>query len=71
VQTAIYIRYVHSYFTIQTMSLLMIDFTYLEIRDGELVVKELAAADSHCNKISSYVFKRSYSWEDVPIFNAE
>jgi hypothetical protein len=48
----------------------MIDFTYLEGRDGEVVVKELAAADSHCNKISLYVFKRPYSWEDVPILNA-
>jgi adenylate kinase family enzyme len=51
------------------MSLLVIDFTYLEGSDAELVFKELAAADYHCNKISSYVFKRPYSWEDVPIFN--
>jgi hypothetical protein len=52
------------------MSLLVIDYTYLEGRDGELVVKELAGADSNCNKNSSYVFKRRYSWEEVPIFNA-
>jgi hypothetical protein len=51
------------------MSLLVIEVTYLEGRDGELVVKELAGAASHCNKMSSYVFKRPYNWEDVPIFN--
>jgi hypothetical protein len=43
----------------------------LEGRDCDLVVKELAAADSHCNKISWYVFKKPYSWEDVPVFNAQ
>ena len=52
------------------MSLLVIDFTFLEGRDGELVVKELAAVDSHINRVSSYVFKRPYSWEEVPSFNA-
>jgi len=52
------------------MSLLVIDFTFLEGRDGELVVKELAVVDSHSNRVSSYVFKRPYSWEDVPALNA-
>lgn len=52
------------------MSLLVIDFTFLEGRDGELVVKELAAVDSHSNRVSSYVFKRPYIWEEVPAFNA-
>jgi hypothetical protein len=52
------------------MALLVIDCTYSEGRDGELVVKELAAADSQSNRVSSYVFKRPYAWEEVPMFNA-
>jgi len=32
------------------MSLLVIDFTFLEGRDGELVVKELTLVDSHSNR---------------------
>jgi hypothetical protein len=52
------------------MSLLVIDFTFLEGRDGELVVKELAAVDSGSNRVSSYVLKRPYNWEEVPLFNA-
>ena len=51
------------------MSLLVIDFTYLEGKDGELVVKWLAALKSHSNKISSYVFKIPYSWEELSLFN--
>jgi hypothetical protein len=50
------------------MSLLVIDFIYLIGRDGELVVKELAVADSRNNRISSYMFKRPYAWEEVPLF---
>jgi hypothetical protein len=38
------------------MSLFVTDFTYLEGKDGELVVKELAAVDSHSKRVSSYVF---------------
>jgi len=34
------------------------------------VAKELAASDSHSNRVSSYVFKREYVWEDVSMFNA-
>jgi rRNA maturation protein Rpf1 len=52
------------------MSLLVIDFTFLEERDSELVVKELVAVDSNSNRVSSYVFKRPYNWEDVPMLNA-
>jgi hypothetical protein len=52
------------------MPLLVIEFTFLHGRDGELVVKELAVVDSHSNMVSSYVFKRPYSWEKVPAFNA-
>jgi len=52
------------------MSLIVVDFTFLEGRDNEIVVKELAVADSHINRISSYVFKRLYRWEEVPMFNA-
>jgi hypothetical protein len=44
------------------MSLLVIGFTYLEGRDWEIIVKELAAADSHSNMVSSYVFKRPTVW---------
>jgi hypothetical protein len=51
------------------MSLLVIDFTYLEGCDGETVVKELAAVDSHSNRFSSYFFKRPYCWEEIPTFN--
>ena len=52
------------------MSLIVIDFTFLEGRDGEIVVKELAFVDSSNNRVSSYVFKRPYGWEEVPPFNA-
>jgi len=52
------------------MSLLVVDFTYLEGRDGELLVKELATVDSHRNRVSSYIFKKPYGWEKVPVFNA-
>jgi len=34
------------------------------------VVKELAIADSHSNRVSSYIFKRPYGWKEVPIFKA-
>jgi hypothetical protein len=52
------------------MSLIVIDFTFLEGRDGEIVVNDLAVVDSHNKRVSSYVFKRPYGWEDVPFFNA-
>jgi len=46
------------------ISLLVIDFTFLEGRDGEIVVNcRLATVDSHSNRDSSCVFKRSYSWK--------
>ena len=41
-----------------TMSLIVIDFTYKEGRDNEIVIKELTVADSHINRVSTYVFKR-------------
>jgi len=53
-----------------TMSLIVIDFTFLEGRDNEVVVKVLVVADSHINRASSYVFKRPYGREEVPMFNA-
>ena len=52
------------------MSLLVIDFTYLEGWDCELMVKELAAVGSQSNRVSSYIFKRPYGWEKVPMFKA-
>ena len=48
----------------------MINFTFLEGRNGEIVVKYLAAVDSHSNRVSSFAFKRPYGWEEVPLFNA-
>ena len=48
----------------------MIHFTYFKVRDGEIVVKDLAAADSYNNWVSSNVFKRPYVWLEVPLFNA-
>ena len=53
-----------------TMSLLVIDFTYFEGRDGDIVFKELAAVDFQINRFSSYAFKRPYGWEELPMFNA-
>ena len=38
----------------------MIDFTYFEGRDGDIVVKELAVVDSNSNIVSTYVFRRPY-----------
>jgi hypothetical protein len=46
------------------------EFTYLEGRDGELVVRELAAADSHGNRVSSLLFKRPYTLEEVSLFKS-
>ena len=48
----------------------MIDFTYLEGRDGDIVVKEIAAVDFQSNRVASYLFQRPYGWEEVPMFNA-
>ena len=49
-------RFAHDYQS--AMSLLVIDITFLEGRDGELVVKELAVVDSRSNRFLSYLFKR-------------
>jgi hypothetical protein len=35
-----------------------------------MVVKKLAVVDSPSNRVSSYVFKRPYAWEEVPMLNA-
>ena len=52
------------------MSPLVIEFTILEGRDGEILVKDLAVVDSHSNRVSSYVFKWPYSCNEVTLFNA-
>jgi len=52
------------------MALTVIDVTRLEGRDGELVVKELAVAGFQSNRVSTYVFKKLYSWEEMSRFNA-
>ena len=49
------------------MSLIAIDFTFLEGRDGEIVVKELTVVDSHNNRVSSYVSKGPYGWKFHPL----
>lgn len=53
------------------MALLVIDFSFLEGRDGELVVKELAFAYSQTKRLSSFLFKSPYTWEELPTFNAK
>jgi hypothetical protein len=35
------------------------------------VVKELAVAHSRSNKVSSYVFKKPYCWDELPMFTAK
>jgi len=52
------------------MSFIVIEFTYLEGRDGDIVVKVLAAVEFHSNRVATYLFKRPYVWEDLPMFNA-
>jgi hypothetical protein len=53
------------------MSLVVIDFTSLEGRGNEIVVKELAFAHSRSNKVSSYVFKNPYCWDELSMFTAK
>ena len=53
------------------MCLFLIDFNYLEGKGGERVVKDMAAVDCHSNRVSSYVFKRPYSWEELSLFNVK
>jgi len=52
------------------MSPLLIDLTYFEGRDRDIVVKELAAVDCHSNRVTSSVIKIPYAWEEVPMFTA-
>jgi hypothetical protein len=54
-----------------TISLKMIGFTFLKGLDNEIVGKEVAVADYHSNRVSSYVFKRLYCSEEVPMLNAK
>jgi hypothetical protein len=49
----------------------VIDFTFLEGRDNKIVVKELAVANSCSNRVSSYVFKKPYCCNELPMFNAK
>jgi hypothetical protein len=60
-------KFTHIYQSV--ISLFMTDFTYLYGLDGEIVFKELAAVDSTCNRVSSYIFKEPYKWDEVPVFN--
>jgi hypothetical protein len=52
------------------MSLVM-DFTYLDWRDGDIVFKELEAVVFHCNRVLSYIFTKPYVWETVSMFSAQ
>jgi hypothetical protein len=47
-----------------TLSLILIDFTFLEGRDNEFF------SDYHSNRSSLYVFKIPYGLEEVPMLNA-
>ena len=49
---------------LSAMSLLVIDITFLEVRNCELVV------NSHINKALSYVFMRPYNWDKIQALNA-
>ena len=62
-------KFTHDYQS--AMPLLMIDFTFLEGRDGELVAKELAAVDSHGNRVSSHVFKRPMAGKKYHLLTPE
>jgi hypothetical protein len=53
------------------MSLLVIVFTFLNGRDVDILVKELAAVDFHRNRFSSYIFKKPYVWQAVSMFTAQ
>jgi len=53
------------------MSLFVIDFSYLDLRVRDIVIKELAALRFQNNRVSSYEFRRLYGWEEVPLFNAK
>jgi hypothetical protein len=53
------------------MSLLVIDFTFLDGRDDDIVVKELAAVVFQRHRFSSYIFKKPYDWEAVSMFTAQ
>jgi len=52
------------------MPLLVINFTYLEGRDGDIEVKEVAAVEFQSNRVASNLFKRPYGWEEIPMYNA-
>jgi len=53
------------------MSPLVIDFTYLEVRAGDIVVKEFVAVDFHSNRRASYLFKCPYVWEKYQYLKPE
>jgi hypothetical protein len=52
------------------MSFIAIEFIFLEERDNDLEDKEPAVAESCSHKVT-YIFKRPYIWEQVPMFNAK
>ena len=63
------VTYTHKYES--TMFLLMIDFTYLEEKYGELVVKYFSVFNSCSSRASSCGFKRPYRWENLSFFNVK
>ena len=62
-KSQLYIQVKYTYMYQSVMSLIVIDFTYLDGRDGEVVVEELVAVNSTCKRVSSYVFKKLYTWD--------
>ena len=45
-------------------------FLFVEIVCAMMQPRHLENINSHINRVSSYVFKRPYGWEEVPMFNA-
>ena len=58
-----------TYSHILSVNKVSLDFTCLKGRDGDIVVKEQAVVDLHIIRVTSYVFKRPYGWEEIPMFN--
>jgi len=46
-------------------------FTYVEGRDVDIVVKELAPVDFKGNRVSSHAFKKPHGLNEIPMFSAK
>jgi hypothetical protein len=56
-----------TYTHILSVNKVSLDLTYLEGRDGDIVVKEQAVVDFQIIRVTSYVFKGR---TEIPMFNA-